>query len=106
MGITTMIRTLAAMSGPTFTGVLASSDRFWIAFVVAGICRLGYDFGLYAMFVNMKIDEGNRNSKQIGTQRGENDEDDIEIHSLASSDEGSEGDSIADGHEETKRAAK
>lgn len=105
MGITTMIRTLAAMSGPTVTGVLAASDRFWIAFVVAGICRLGYDFGLYAMFKNMKIDDGNGKAKHIGGQRGDNDEDDIEIHSLASSDDGSEQESMEDREVEQSRAA-
>lgn len=57
MGITAMLRTLAAMSGPTLTGLLASRDHFWIAFVIAGICRLAYDFGLYALFVNMKLYE-------------------------------------------------
>jgi len=106
MGITSMIRTLAAMSGPTVTGVLAASDRFWIAFVVAGICRLGYDFGLYAMFVNMKIDEGDRSNEQVGTQRGRNEEEDIEIRSLASSDGDSERDSLDDGHEQSRKPAK
>ncbi|KAK5064309.1 hypothetical protein LTR84_000142 [Exophiala bonariae] len=55
MGITSMVRTLAAMMGPSVTGLLASNQKFWIAFVVAGVCRLLYDFGLYAMFVNMKL---------------------------------------------------
>jgi len=55
MGITSMLRTLAATTGPTLTGLLAGSQRFWIAFVVAGICRLVYDVGLYAMFVNMPV---------------------------------------------------
>lgn len=55
MGITSMVRTLAAMMGPSVTGFLASNKQFWIAFVVAGVCRLMYDFGLYAMFVNMKL---------------------------------------------------
>ena len=40
MGITSMLRTLAALSGPTLTGLLAAGDKFWIAFVVAGMCRL------------------------------------------------------------------
>ncbi|KAI0481380.1 MFS general substrate transporter [Xylariaceae sp. FL0804] len=57
MGITGTLRTLAAMAGPTVTGLLAASDRFWIAFVVAGVSRLLYDLGLYALFVNMKIPE-------------------------------------------------
>lgn len=55
MGLTSMLRNLAAMAGPTVTGLLAGSDRFGVAFVVAGVCRLAYDFGLYAMFVNMKL---------------------------------------------------
>lgn len=55
MGITSTLRTMAAMVGPSITGLLAAGDRFWIAFVVAGSLRLAYDFGLYALFVNMKL---------------------------------------------------
>lgn len=55
MGITSMLRTLAATTGPTVTGILAGNDRFWIAFVAAGALRLSYDIGLWAMFVNMKL---------------------------------------------------
>jgi hypothetical protein len=55
MGITTTVRTLGATAGPTLTGFLAGSDRFWVAFVAAGCCRLAYDFGLYALFVNAKL---------------------------------------------------
>jgi sugar phosphate permease len=56
MGITAMLRTLSATAGPSITGVLAGRGSFWIAFVAAGLCRLAYDFGLYAMFVNMRLD--------------------------------------------------
>ena len=55
MGITSMLRTLAATVGPSVTGVLAGNDRFWIAFVAAGALRICYDLGLFAMFVNMKL---------------------------------------------------
>lgn len=55
MGITSMVRTLAAMTGPTITGILAGNDSFWIAFVAAGACRLAYDIGLYVIFVNVKL---------------------------------------------------
>lgn len=55
MGVTAIVRTLAATTGPTVTGLLAESERFWIAFVAAGACRLVYDVGLYALFVNMKL---------------------------------------------------
>ncbi|KAI3328480.1 major facilitator superfamily domain-containing protein [Ustulina deusta] len=55
MGITSTIRTLAAMAGPSVTGILASNQHFWVAFVAAGVCRLAYDFGLYGLFINMKL---------------------------------------------------
>ena len=57
MGITTIVRTLAAMSGPTVTGFLAGNDNFWIAFIVAGACRISYDIGLYILFINVKLYE-------------------------------------------------
>jgi len=101
MGITSMLRILAAMSGPLVTGWLAESERFWIAFVVAGACRLAYDFGLYALFVNMKIEgeEGKRGGASGGG--GGHDEEAIEIGSLASSgDEEEDEDEDGDGGEE------
>ncbi|KAI7921250.1 hypothetical protein M9X92_005536 [Pyricularia oryzae] len=57
MGITAMVRTLAATTGPSITGILAGNNRFWIAFVVAGTCRLTYDFGLWMLFVNTPLDQ-------------------------------------------------
>ena len=67
MGITSMLRTLAATAGPSFTGILAGNDRFWIAFVAAGALRICYDVGLFAMFVNMKLYQ--REEKSIGSTR-------------------------------------
>jgi MFS family permease len=55
MGITAMVRTLASTAGPSITGILAGNNRFWIAFVAAGAFRLSYDFGLYAMFISMRL---------------------------------------------------
>ena len=55
MGITSMLRTLAGTAGPSVTGILAGNDRFWIAFVAAGVLRICYDLGLFAMFVNIKL---------------------------------------------------
>lgn len=62
MGITSIIRTLAAMTGPTLTGILAGNDSFWIAFVAAGACRLAYDIGLYVLFVNVKLHQHENHS--------------------------------------------
>jgi MFS family permease len=70
MGVTAMLRTLAATAGPTVTGILAGHDRFWIAFVTAGALRICYDLGLWAMFINMKLyqhetdDTGKENTRQ------------------------------------------
>ncbi|CAJ2506678.1 Uu.00g078640.m01.CDS01 [Anthostomella pinea] len=88
MGITSTVRTLAAMMGPTVTGLLAASERFWIAFVVAGICRLCYDFGLYALFVNMKLHEHESTTvdqPDTGSERRPADEE-MELQSIAESD--------------------
>ncbi|KIW88868.1 uncharacterized protein Z519_10352 [Cladophialophora bantiana CBS 173.52] len=63
MGITSMLRNLAAMTGPSVTGVLAEGDRFGVAFVAAGVCRLVYDFGLYALFVNVQLEGYERKPK-------------------------------------------
>lgn len=55
MGITSTLRTLANVTGPSFTGLLAGSDKFWIAFVLGGALRLAYDVGLFVMFINIKL---------------------------------------------------
>ncbi|KAF3770597.1 MFS general substrate transporter [Cryphonectria parasitica EP155] len=55
MGITSTLRTLANVTGPSFTGLLADNDRFWIAFVVGGALRLAYDIGLFVMFINIQL---------------------------------------------------
>ena len=98
MGITATVRTLAATTGPTFTGLLAGKDQFWIAFVVAGICRLAYDFGLYALFVNQRLyehevkpGEMTEQQQQARAGRGTTDSDeDLEMQSLAGSESSSE----------------
>ncbi|KAI0169213.1 MFS general substrate transporter [Hypoxylon sp. FL1284] len=93
MGITATIRTLASMAGPSVTGILAASNRFWIAFVVAGSCRLSYDFGLYAMFVNMKLHEHEKPTSLANGQSSRRVADEeMELQSLADTDSGSEED--------------
>ena len=82
MGITSMLRTLAAVTGPTITGLLAGNEKFWIAFVAAGAFRLAYDVGLYVMFVNMKlyqheggsIAEGNEGRATVADEETEMDD--------------------------------
>lgn len=84
MGITSMVRTLAAMGGPTLTGIFADNQQFWIAFVIAGACRLAYDFGLYAMFINMKLHQ-NEAKADISTNSGRDEEEALEMDSLVDS---------------------
>ena len=74
MGITSTLRTLAAMVGPSVTGLLAGTDRFWIAFVVAGVLRICYDLGLFAMFVNMRLHTHETKEGQATTRRQSHDE--------------------------------
>ncbi|OTB09479.1 hypothetical protein M426DRAFT_316029 [Hypoxylon sp. CI-4A] len=96
MGITATIRTMASMAGPTVTGLLAASQKFWIAYVAAGCCRLSYDFGLYAMFVNMKLYE--HEDKPVDVPNGHNarrvPDEEMELESLADTDSGSEDSSV------------
>jgi MFS family permease len=98
MGITSMLRTLASMAGPTLTGVMAANEQFWIAFVVAGVCRLIYDFGLYALFVNMVIDPQD-GKEEVSTGEIESGADEVEMQSLVSDD--SDGKAGVDGAAES-----
>lgn len=92
MGITAVVRTLAATTGPTVTGFLAGSDRFWIAFVAAGVCRLVYDFGLYALFINTKLyqHEGGAAVDPAANAAPRLSDEEMELESLAESEEGSD----------------
>lgn len=54
MGTINVVKTISQSLGPLFTGVLASRDMFWVAFVVAGCLKAAYDLGVLAAFVNHK----------------------------------------------------
>lgn len=101
MGITAMLRTLAAMCGPTLTGALAAGDKFWIAFIVAGSCRLAYDLGLYAMFVNMKLYQNETNDAETrsGSSRGRRELDEEQSFQLESVNDSDESDVEVDSKE-------
>ncbi|KAH9885352.1 major facilitator superfamily domain-containing protein [Xylariomycetidae sp. FL2044] len=66
-GITSTLRTLTSTIGPSVTGILAASDKFWIAFVVAGALRISYDLGLFVMFVNTKLHT--HETQKVGTEQ-------------------------------------
>lgn len=71
MGITATLRTLAATIGPSLTGFLADTDRFWIAYVIAGALRIGYDLGLFYLFIGIKM-----NAYEPADEDDDNDHDD------------------------------
>lgn len=50
MGIVNTLKILSQSAGPWITGVLAGGGRFWVAFVVAGALKAGYDVLLLGMF--------------------------------------------------------
>lgn len=88
MGITSMLRTLAATAGPTVTGLLAGSNRFWIAFVAGGAFRLTYDVGLWVLFVNVKLHRHEQAQPEMLQTSQERQRDDTEeMGSLAGSGE-------------------
>lgn len=88
MGITTIVRTCAAMTGPSVTGLLAGNDNFWIAFILAGACRIIYDIGLYVLFVNVKLyqHEGGGLAEQAAMSPRMSDEEMNELDDLTKSD--------------------
>lgn len=81
MGITSTLRTLAATMGPTFTGALAGSDKFWIAYVVAGSLRICYDLGLWALFINMRLDMHEKDGQESSGRRS-TDEESVEMQPI------------------------
>lgn len=53
MGVVNLVKTLGQSGGPSVTGWLAGTGRFWMAFVLAGGLKAGYDLGLLGMFVGV-----------------------------------------------------
>ncbi|KAF2725927.1 MFS general substrate transporter [Polychaeton citri CBS 116435] len=86
MGIVNTVKTMSQSSGPLITGSLAGSDRFWIAFVVAGSLKVGYDLGMLHMFLNIKL-EGDRGAQNPETNERERATVHEELHALASDDD-------------------
>lgn len=55
MGIVNTVKTASQSAGPLIAGSLADSDRFWIAFVLAGSLKASCDIGMLAMFKNVDL---------------------------------------------------
>jgi MFS family permease len=54
MGVINVVKTGSQSLGPFITGILAEHGLFWVSFVVAGSCKVIYDLGMLAVFVNHK----------------------------------------------------
>ena len=57
MGIVNIAKTLSQSAGPAITGWLAGMGKFWIAFIVAGGMKAGYDLAMLKMFTGYKSRE-------------------------------------------------
>lgn len=54
MGMINVVRTLSQSIGPSLTGVLASHNRLWLAFMIAGGLKLVYDALMLALFLGYR----------------------------------------------------
>jgi len=57
MGIVNVVKTLSQSVGPVVTGTLAEMGKFWVALVLAGSLKVGYDVGMLAMFLGHRTRE-------------------------------------------------
>lgn len=70
MGIVNTVKTSSQSGGPLITGVLAGGGQFWIAFVVAGALKAGYDLAMLRFFASARL-EGDRSDAQSTPTRSE-----------------------------------
>ncbi|KAL8826146.1 MAG: hypothetical protein Q9170_007514 [Blastenia crenularia] len=74
MGVVNVVRTLSQSGGPVVTGWLAGMKKFWIAFLLAGALKGGYDLAMLKMFLGYKSreeaegDKGEERRAREGTQ--------------------------------------
>ena len=57
MGFVNVVKTLSQSGAPVVTGGLATGGHFWIAFVLAGSLKAGYDVVLLRMFLGYRSRE-------------------------------------------------
>ncbi|KAL8837624.1 MAG: hypothetical protein Q9176_005541 [Flavoplaca citrina] len=57
MGMVNVVRALSQSGGPIVTGWLAGMQKFWIAFLIAGALKAGYDLAMLKMFLGFRSRE-------------------------------------------------
>ncbi|KAL8732271.1 MAG: hypothetical protein Q9166_002843 [cf. Caloplaca sp. 2 TL-2023] len=62
MGVVNVVRALSQSGGPVLTGWLAGMKKFWIAFLIAGALKAGYDLAMLKLFL------GNRSREEVKSE--------------------------------------
>ncbi|KAL8769365.1 MAG: hypothetical protein Q9209_004592 [Squamulea sp. 1 TL-2023] len=57
MGVVNVVKTLSQSGGPVMTGWLAGMKKFWVAFLIAGALKAGYDLAMLKMFLGYRSRE-------------------------------------------------
>ena len=89
MGIVNTDKTMSQSAGPLITGNLAQDKRFWVAFVVAGSLKAGYDIGMLTCFGRVKLEGGSGSMNKVVDEEDDTERRAAEF-SLEDSDEDSE----------------
>ncbi|KAI4180561.1 MAG: hypothetical protein L6R41_007167 [Letrouitia leprolyta] len=72
MGIVNTVRGLSQSGGPVVTGLLAGAKKFWIAFLLAGALKGGYDLAMLKMFLGYRSrEEASAENREERRSRGE-----------------------------------
>lgn len=72
MGVVNVVKTLSQSGGPVTTGWLASINRFWVSFLIAGGLKVSYDLSMLKMFLGHRMsgeDEGGDGEGNGGRNR-------------------------------------
>lgn len=69
MSIINVVKTSSQSLGLLITGVLASNNLFWLAFVLAGSLKATYDLGMLAIFAGHKTQEERLAEQQAEERR-------------------------------------
>ena len=69
LGVVNVVKTLGSSGGPVVTGWLAGIGKFWIAFLIAGAMKAGYDLAMLKMFLGYKSREEEEESRKQYQER-------------------------------------
>ena len=72
MGVVNVVKTLSQSGGPSITGWLAGSDKFWIVFLIAGGLKASYDLGMLKLFLGHRTrdDKAEEDTRRRADEEG------------------------------------